>query len=115
MSQLGFRISRHLADANPTNWDTHRYYTVQKLQKREDGLFPDDKYSERHYETHNQKRKSYIKNGSSVPKERPRPFQVHDNERYYNHIFSLPNQRSLAKNIYSKEYFQPNSLDRAEI
>lgn len=46
---------------------------------------------------------------------RPKPFQVHDNERYYNHVFSLKPQRSLTKNIYCNDYFQPDSLDRAEI
>lgn len=81
----------------------------------EDGILPDDKYSVRYFSNQTQKRKSYVKNGSSMPKERPRPFQVHDNERYYNHIFSLRPQRSLAKNIYNKDYFQPNSLERAEI
>lgn len=115
-SNSGFRISRHLEGADLSHWDTHKYHTVQKFHKRDDdGLLPDDKYSERHYDKLNKKKKSYIKNGSSMPKERPRPFQVHDNERYYNHIFSLRPQRSLAKNIYSKEYFQPNTLERAEI
>lgn len=125
-SPSGFRISRHLEGADMSHWDNHNYHTVQKFHSsREDGILPDDKYSERHYDKLSKKKsKGYIKNGSgsvnlatgmTMPKERPRPFQVHDNERYYNHIFSLRPQRSLAKNIYSKENFQPNSLERAEI
>lgn len=89
---------------------------------------PNEKYAnyeenDRQYERNstsrqrNTRKSNYSKNGnsSSIPKQRPRPFQVHDNERYYNHVFSLKPQRSLAKNIYSNEYFQPDSLDRAEI
>lgn len=125
----GFRISRHLDGADNRYWDINKYHTIQKLSKKDNQiqLMPNEKYSDieefndRQYERsklRNSRKTSYSKNGNSstsMPKERPRPFQVHDNERYYNHVFSLKPQRSLAKNIYSNDCFQPNSLERAEI
>lgn len=112
----GFRISRHLVGTDNRYWDQNKYHTIQKLKKEQ--IMPNEKYSEieeRPFENKNTRK--FYKNSSSMPlpKQRPRPFQVHDNERYYNHVFSLKPQRSLAKNIYSNEYYQPNSFDRAEI
>lgn len=100
----GFRISRHIVGIDNRYWDQNRYQTIQ--HKKE--LMPNEKYTDIDG-------KNFIKNTrKTMPKQRPRPFQVHDNERYFNHVFSLKPQRSL-KNIYSNEYYQPNSIDRAEI
>lgn len=127
-TENGFRISRHLVGADNRYWDVNKYHTIQKLSKKDNQtqLMPNDKYSDiddndRQYDRarqRNSRKTNYNKNANTSntnSKQRPRPFQVHDNERYYNHVFSLKPQRSLAKNIYSNEYFQPNSLDRAEI
>lgn len=65
----------------------------------EDGILPDDTYSGTQYETNNQKKRSHVKNGRSVPNEGSRAFQVHDNEIYFNHIFSLQPQRISNQNF----------------
>lgn len=64
-----------------------------------------------------QNSKKYYKNKDT--KARPKPLQVGDNEQYYNHIFpatTTTNPKShYNKNTRTDMYFQPSTLDRAEL
>lgn len=78
---------------------------------------PHERYSDIDRNEHLQNTIYRSKKDLKNQQNRPKPFQVHDNERYYNHVFALKpqNQRSFQRNIYSNDYFQPDSLERAEL
>lgn len=75
----------------------------------------DNKYNRR---SSLQNSKKYHKNKDT--KSRPKPLQVGDNEQYYNHIFPVKKTNLSKANCYfnknvSDVYFQPSSIDRAEL
>ncbi|KAF5289667.1 hypothetical protein FQR65_LT11784 [Abscondita terminalis] len=100
----------------------HKYYSIRKPTDIDDGenfssfntmtarshrssLPTDSKYDRRSSLQNNSKK--YCKN-----KSRPKPLQFGEHEQYYNHIFPI-NPKNSNRN--TDLYFQPSTLDRAEL
>ncbi|XP_031357724.1 uncharacterized protein LOC116181483 isoform X2 [Photinus pyralis] len=103
----------------------HKYHSIRKPTDIDDGgnnvpdfstmaartyrssLPTDSRYDRR---SSLQNSKKYCKN-----KPRPKPLQVGEHEQYYNHIFPT-NPKVANRNSRSTDlYFQPSTLERAEL
>lgn len=88
----------------------HKYNTIKDPGEQTFVTIGADRFARGYSLQNSQKHRN---NKSAKP--RPKPLQI-ENEPYYNHIFpaAQDNRRSNRRSA-GDIYFQPNSLDRAEL